>query len=151
MNVASIVPLADGWGMHGDFSGWWMLLMMPLMLLFWMAIVLGIVWIVRSGSDGWRAGRRRRRPRSSNGDSRRARFPPRSIRSGGRSSLTHRDSSRASRRPLGNYDCHAAVSAGRFCCAGSTPSSASCASSVGWHAAALAPEPPRCSSSPARA
>ena len=46
------------WGMHGDASGWWMIVMMPLMLLFWVGIVLGIVWIARGGLDSRREGRR---------------------------------------------------------------------------------------------
>jgi hypothetical protein len=40
MNLALAIPLADSWGMHGDISGWWMIVMMPLMLLFWAGIVL---------------------------------------------------------------------------------------------------------------
>ena len=37
--------------MHdGDWgAGWWMLVMMPLMLLFWGAIIVGVIWFVRSG------------------------------------------------------------------------------------------------------
>ena len=58
MNLAAIIPLADSWGMHGDVSGWWMLLMMPLMLLFWAALIFGIVWLVRGGSDGSYASRK---------------------------------------------------------------------------------------------
>lgn len=58
MNLASAIPLADSWGMHGDVSGWWMIVMMPLMLLFWVGIVLGIVWIARGGLDSRREGRR---------------------------------------------------------------------------------------------
>jgi len=53
VNLAPITLLADGWGMHGDVSAWWMIVMMPLMVLFWAGIVFGIVWLVR-GSDGWR-------------------------------------------------------------------------------------------------
>lgn len=56
-NPALIAPLAD-WGMHGDGSGWWTIVMMPFMLLFWAGIVFGIVWLVRGGSDGWRERRR---------------------------------------------------------------------------------------------
>ena len=44
--------------MHGDVSGWWMILMLPLMLLFWAGIVFGIVWIARGGLDSRREGRR---------------------------------------------------------------------------------------------
>jgi putative membrane protein len=49
MNVAAIMPLADTWGMHGDDVGWgWMALMMVVMVLFWGAVIVGIVWLVRS-------------------------------------------------------------------------------------------------------
>ena len=58
MNVALATLLADGWGMHGDVSGWWMIAMMPLMLLFWAGIVFGIVWIARGGLDRRREERR---------------------------------------------------------------------------------------------
>ena len=58
MNLASAIPLADGWGMHGNVGGWWMIAMMPLMLLFWVGIVLGIVWIARGGLDSRREERR---------------------------------------------------------------------------------------------
>jgi putative membrane protein len=44
--------------MHGDVSGWWMIVMMPLMLLFWVGIVLAIVWIARGGLDSRRQRRR---------------------------------------------------------------------------------------------
>ena len=58
MNPALIAPLADSWGMHGDVGGGWMVAMMFAMVLFWAAIILGIVWLVRGGSDGWRGPRR---------------------------------------------------------------------------------------------
>ena len=58
MNLALAIPLADSWGMHGDVSAWWMIVMMPVMLLFWIAIVFGIVWIARGGPDGRREERR---------------------------------------------------------------------------------------------
>lgn len=57
MSLVLTFPLAD-WGMHGDVSGWWMIVMMPLMLLFWAGIVLGIVWIARGGLDSRREERR---------------------------------------------------------------------------------------------
>lgn len=58
MNIALTVPLADGWGMHGDFgTGWW-IPMVVMMVLFWGGIILGILWLVRGGFDGWRGGRR---------------------------------------------------------------------------------------------
>ena len=58
MNVAWSIPLGDTWGMHGDVGAGWMIMMMVLMLLFWVAIILGIVWLVRGGFDGWRGARR---------------------------------------------------------------------------------------------
>ena len=48
MNVAEIIPLADTWGMHGDVGWGWMSLMMVLMVLFWGAIIFGIVWLIRA-------------------------------------------------------------------------------------------------------
>ena len=58
MNLASTAPLGDAWGMHGDVDAGWMIAMMFLMVLFWAAIVLGIVWLVRGASGGWRDGRK---------------------------------------------------------------------------------------------
>lgn len=58
MNIALTVPLADTWDMHGDIgTGGW-IVMMVAMVLFWGAIILGIVWLVRGSSDGWRGWRR---------------------------------------------------------------------------------------------
>jgi hypothetical protein len=66
---------------------------MPLMLLFWAGIVSGLSGsrVEVSTVGGKSAGRRRQR--SSNGDSPKARYQPRSTRSAGRSSRTHRDKS----------------------------------------------------------
>lgn len=56
MNIATILPLADTWGMHGNDVGvGWM--MIP-MVLFWGAVILGIVWLARGAFDGSRRGRR---------------------------------------------------------------------------------------------
>lgn len=41
------MALADTW-MHGGVGWGWMALMMILMVLFWAAIIFGIVWLVRS-------------------------------------------------------------------------------------------------------
>jgi putative membrane protein len=60
VNNALIVPLADTWDMHGDFSGGWWIPMMVFMVLFWAAIILGIVWLVRGASGGWRWGGERK-------------------------------------------------------------------------------------------
>jgi putative membrane protein len=62
MNLVSVIPLAENWGMHGDFSAWWMLLMMPMMVLFWGAIIFGVVWLVRQGTNGSDAVSRRETP-----------------------------------------------------------------------------------------
>jgi putative membrane protein len=53
MNIARTIPVADWWGMHGDVGAGWMILMMVLMVLFWAAVILGIVWLVRSAAWGW--------------------------------------------------------------------------------------------------
>ncbi len=62
MNIALTVLLADNtWGMHGDNvgAGWWVV-MMVLMVLFWAAVILGIVWLVRGGATGnWSLSARR--------------------------------------------------------------------------------------------
>ena len=52
MNVAEIIPLADTWGMHGDVGWGWMALMMAVMVLFWGAVIFGIVWLFRSVAGG---------------------------------------------------------------------------------------------------
>ena len=56
MNIAQIIPLADTWGMHGDVGAGWMILMMSLMVLFWGAVIFGIVWLIRAATQGesWR-------------------------------------------------------------------------------------------------
>jgi putative membrane protein len=52
MNIAETIPLADSWGMHGgDVGVGWMIVM----VLFWAAVVLGIVWLIRGSSRGWSA------------------------------------------------------------------------------------------------
>lgn len=43
--------LAD-WGMHDDVGVGWMALMMIVMVLFWGAVVFGIVWLVRGSVAG---------------------------------------------------------------------------------------------------
>ena len=49
MSLGLTVPLVDTWGMHGDVGAGWMIVMMFVMVLFWAAIILGIVWLVRGG------------------------------------------------------------------------------------------------------
>ena len=62
MNFVAVIPMADTWGMHGGDVGWgWMVVMMVVMVLFWAAIILGIVWLVRGGATGnWSLPMRRR-------------------------------------------------------------------------------------------
>ena len=43
------LPLADSWDMHGGWGWGWMAPMMFGMVLFWGAIILGFVWLVRGG------------------------------------------------------------------------------------------------------
>ncbi len=49
MNAAQSL-LADTW-MHGGWGWGWMTLMMIPMLLFWGAVIFGIVWLIRSTVD----------------------------------------------------------------------------------------------------
>ena len=46
MNIASASVMADTW-MHGGWGWGWMALMMVVMLLFWGAVIVGIVWLIR--------------------------------------------------------------------------------------------------------
>ena len=62
MSFALTFPLADTWGMHGDVGTGWMIAMMFVMVLFWAAIILGIVWLARGSFDGRREDRRREAP-----------------------------------------------------------------------------------------
>ena len=52
MNVAESILVADTWGMHGDLGWGWMVLMMAVMVLFWGAFIVGIVWLIRSVAGG---------------------------------------------------------------------------------------------------
>ena len=52
MNAGEMIPLADTWGMHGDVGWGWMALMMVVMVLFWGAVIAGIVWLIRSVAGG---------------------------------------------------------------------------------------------------
>ena len=51
MTFAQTTFLADTWGMHGDVGWGWMVLMMFLMVLFWAAIIVGAVWLIRAAFD----------------------------------------------------------------------------------------------------
>ena len=51
MDIGLAVPLADTWGMHDDGhmgTGWWIVMMLG-MVIFWGAIILLVVWLVRGG------------------------------------------------------------------------------------------------------
>ncbi len=51
-----MAPLfADMWGMHDVGTGWW-IVMMLVMILFWAAVIAGVVWLVRGG-QGFAGGR----------------------------------------------------------------------------------------------
>ena len=52
MTIAEAIPLADTWGMHGDVGAGWMVLMMAVMVLFWGAVIFGIVWLIRGTIRG---------------------------------------------------------------------------------------------------
>lgn len=54
MNIARITLLADTW-MHGGWGWGWMALMMVAMVLFWGAVIVGIVWLIRGATSGWQA------------------------------------------------------------------------------------------------
>ena len=59
MNVGSAVVLADMWDTNGHMGGGWWIVMMIWMVLFWSAVAIGIVWLVRRGSsERWHAERR---------------------------------------------------------------------------------------------
>jgi len=47
----SRLPLADSWNMHGGWGWGWMVPMMLGMALFWGAIIVGFVWLVRDGVE----------------------------------------------------------------------------------------------------
>ena len=49
MNIASAALPADTW-MHGGWGWGWMTLMMVMMVLFWGAVIAGIVWLIRGAS-----------------------------------------------------------------------------------------------------
>lgn len=47
--AAGLLPLADMWGMH-DVGAGWGVMMLVLMILFWAAVIFGVIWLVRGGS-----------------------------------------------------------------------------------------------------
>ena len=61
MNFALALLADSSWDMHGDVDTGWMIVMMVFMVLFWAAIILGIVWLVRGAAGGgWHWGGERR-------------------------------------------------------------------------------------------
>jgi putative membrane protein len=48
-------PLDDTWGMHDGVGTGWGIVMLIGMFLFWGAIVVGIVWLIRAAAQGWSA------------------------------------------------------------------------------------------------
>ena len=56
--MAIALLLADYGGMHDGSWGWGWIPMMLGMVVFWAAIIVGIVWLVRGGFDGRREERR---------------------------------------------------------------------------------------------
>ena len=51
MNIAQSIPVADTW-MHGSWGWGWMGLMMVMMVLFWGAVIFGVVWLIRGATSG---------------------------------------------------------------------------------------------------
>jgi putative membrane protein len=61
VNAVFAVLLADSFDMHGEVGTGWMIVMMVAMVLFWGAIIVGIVWLVRGASGGgWHWGGERK-------------------------------------------------------------------------------------------
>jgi putative membrane protein len=58
MNLASIVLAADTWDWNGHMGGGWWIVMMMGMVVFWGAVIVGIVWLARGSSLGSRTERR---------------------------------------------------------------------------------------------
>jgi uncharacterized membrane protein len=48
LSVIGVLADSENWSMHG--SGWWAPMMIG-MVLFWGAVILGFVWLVRGGFD----------------------------------------------------------------------------------------------------
>ena len=49
--LAAAFVFADTWDMHDWGAGWWVVMMLG-MLLFWAVVIVGIVWVVRELSGG---------------------------------------------------------------------------------------------------
>ena len=53
---AVALPMADAWGMHGDVgTGWW-IVMIAGMAVFWGAVILAGVWLLRGALQGRHSG-----------------------------------------------------------------------------------------------
>ena len=59
VNILSTALLADMWDTNGHMGGAWWVVMMLGMVIFWAAVIVGIVWLAR-GFDGGRGSPRPR-------------------------------------------------------------------------------------------
>lgn len=50
MNFTSAAQLADMWDTNGHMGGGWWVVMMIWMVLFWGAVIFGVVWLARGGT-----------------------------------------------------------------------------------------------------
>ena len=57
MNVGALLPIGYG-SMHGAGGAGWMVAMMGFMVLFWGAIIVGIIWVARGASARSSSGRK---------------------------------------------------------------------------------------------
>jgi putative membrane protein len=62
MNIASSFVLADMWDTNGHMGGGWWIVMMLWMVLFWGAVIFGVVWLARGEAPGWSRAQRRETP-----------------------------------------------------------------------------------------
>jgi putative membrane protein len=62
VDTTSTVLLADMWDTNGHMgTGWWLVMVMW-MVLFWGAVIVGVVWLARRGSSGWSRAEHRETP-----------------------------------------------------------------------------------------
>ena len=52
MDLGSTALVADMWDTNGHMGGGWWIVMMIWMVLFWGAVIFGVVWLVRGGTVG---------------------------------------------------------------------------------------------------
>jgi putative membrane protein len=62
MAISSAALLADMWHTDGHMGGGWWIVMMIWMVLFWGAVIFGVVWLARGGSRGRSQPERRETP-----------------------------------------------------------------------------------------